>query len=103
MDPITQTLDRGTVALMTNGHAATTTRVTHNPLADLVDLTDEELRALSRNLQSLIDTEPTDFDAVRRMLADWALTVRIRSHPDFGANAAAFSSAVGRPAEAVNA
>jgi hypothetical protein len=102
MDPIASTLDRSTVALMT-GHTASTARAPRNPLADLVGLTDEELGGLGRQLHSLLDTEPADFDAMRRLLADWALTVRIRSHPDFGANAAAFSSALDRRTEDANA
>lgn len=102
MDPIAQTLDRSTVALMT-GHAATPTRATRNPLADLVGLTDDELQGLGTQLHSLVDSETADFDSARRLLADWALTVRIRSHPDFGANAAAFSSALDRKADPVSA
>jgi hypothetical protein len=103
MDPIAQTMDRSTVALMT-GHTATTpTRAPRNPLADLVGLTDKELRGLTTQLSSLGESEPADFDGMRRILADWALTVRIRSHPDFGANAAAFSSALERRADPVSA
>jgi hypothetical protein len=102
MDPIAQTLDRSTVPVMT-GHASTPTRATRNPLADLVGLTDDELRGLGTQLHTLVDSESADFDAARRLLADWALTVRIRSHPDFSANAAAFSSVLGRTSDPVSA
>ena len=67
---------------------------TVNPLADLVDLSDAELRDLGRGLRTLLDHDPVDFDAVRRLLADWALTVRLRRHPDFAENAAAFEEAL---------
>jgi hypothetical protein len=65
-----------------------------NPLADLVDLSEAELRDLGSSLQRLLARDPVDFAAVRRLLADWALTVRLRRHPDFAQNAAAFEDAL---------
>ena len=65
-----------------------------NPLADAVDLTDAELVDLGAGLQRLLAADPVDFAAVRRLLADWALTVRLRRHPGFAENAAAFDEAL---------
>jgi len=65
-----------------------------NPLADLVDLNDAELVDLGDQLHRLVNADPVDFAAVRRLLADWALTVRLRRHPDFAENAAAFDKAI---------
>jgi hypothetical protein len=67
---------------------------TSNPLANLVDLSDAELRDLGSGLRRLLDARPVDFAQVRRLLADWALTVHIRRHPDFADNAAAFEEAL---------
>lgn len=69
-------------------------RTAVNPLADAVDMTDAELRDLGEALHELLEADPTDFSAVRRLLADWALTVRLRRHPDFAENAAAFREAL---------
>lgn len=65
---------------------------TREALADIVGLTDGELRDFSSNLGDLIVAE--DFGAARRLIADWALTIRIRNHPDYAANASAFAAAV---------
>ena len=65
-----------------------------NPLADVVDLSDAELRDLGEGLQGLLDADPVDFAAVRRLLADWALTVRLRRHPEFAENAATYDAAL---------
>jgi hypothetical protein len=67
---------------------------TVNPLADLIDLTDAELRDLSDHLHGLLGADPVDYAAVRRLLADWALTVRLRRHPDFAENASGFAEAM---------
>ena len=65
---------------------------TANPLADLVGLTDEELVAVSSGLTDRLANG--DHDGARRLLADWALTVRIRAHPDFSSNAGAYREAI---------
>lgn len=65
-----------------------------NPLAEVVDLSDAELRDLGEGLHHLLEADPVDFAAVRRLLADWALTARLRRHPQFAENAAAFAEAI---------
>lgn len=65
-----------------------------NPMADLVELSDEELRDLGTEMARLVAAADADFARVRRLLADWARTVRIRRHPDFARNAAAFAAAM---------
>jgi hypothetical protein len=80
----------GSMPRQTNG----TGRSALNPLADLVELSDEELRDLGAEMARLVDAEDADFARVRRLLADWARTVRIRRHPDFARNAAAFAAAM---------
>jgi len=64
------------------------------PVADLTALTDDELHDLVRGLSGLIDEPMVDFGRVRGLLADWALTARLRSHPDFAGNAEAFRKAI---------
>ena len=61
-------------------------------LADVVGLADGELREFSVALAGLLAAD--DVDGARRLIADWALTVRIRNHPDYASNAAAFAVAM---------
>lgn len=63
-----------------------------NPLADLVGLTDEELCTMGAEIADVVTDAPADAAALRHLVAEWALTVRLRSHPDFATNAAAFTS-----------
>jgi hypothetical protein len=95
MDPISQSDFDGTVALMTESFTPAP-RTAPNPLVDLVGLTDGEVRSMGTDIAALMESDPVDTDAIRRLIADWALTVRIRNHPEFATNAAAFGEAMAR-------
>jgi hypothetical protein len=71
-----------------------------DPLTELATLTDDEVRDLVTRLTRLAEVDAVD--SIRSLLAEWAVTVRIRSHPDYRKNVAAFNEAIGETAAAAS-
>ncbi len=60
----------------------------------LLLLSDSELRDFGQEVSSLIGQPVVDFESVRNLIADWAITARMRNHPDYQRNAGIYREAV---------
>ena len=58
-------------------------------------LTDAEVAELASSVSRHVTEAGVDVPAVRDLLATWAVTARIKSHPDFEANRAEYRRGIG--------
>jgi len=58
-------------------------------------LTDAEVADLAASVAEHVKMAGVEVSAVRELLANWSLAARIKSHPDFEANRAAYRRAIG--------